>query len=120
MDNLLFNFTFNHLGISVELTQTLSVCSFSVSSFTSFWFPSICFETILFTLALYKGVEHFKARVGVNNGLNKDKGGLVKSVIECMIIGSSGGASTRGNSMGWKGQRALDILVRDSVLYYGL
>ena len=36
------------------------------------------------------------------------------------VIGGSGRGAYGGGGAGWRGQKAIDILVRDSVLYYGV
>ena len=116
----LFYFTFNYPGLSVKLTPTVSVCSTSGNSSFTFWIPVICFETILFALGLYKGIEHFRISARIDKVLNKDKGGFLRSVLESIVSCFGGGVSTSVNSPGWRGRRALDILVRDSVIYYAV
>ena len=65
----------------------------------------ICFETILFALALYKGIQHFRFRARVR-----------------WLTNRGGGVQTREmeRGSGWRGQKAIDVLIRDSVLYYAV
>ena len=96
-----FYLTFPLSASSIPITPNLSACTVEGKPKSIVYLPNLAFDTMLFGLALYKGIQHLKFYAT----LKRDT--------------SRGHSRTAfGNGVGWKGQKAIDVLLRDSMLYY--